>query len=41
MMTVDDWSAEYITAKALATGQPPEEIIHALVHNAIEDSGPH
>jgi hypothetical protein len=38
MMTVDDWSAEYITAKALATGQSPEEIIHALVHSAIEGS---
>jgi hypothetical protein len=38
MMAVDDWSAEYITAKALATGQSPEEIIHALVYNAIETS---
>jgi hypothetical protein len=38
MMTVDDWSAEYITTKALATGQSQEEIIHALVHNAIDDS---
>jgi hypothetical protein len=35
---VDDWSAEYITAKALATGQSPEEIIHALVYHAIETS---
>jgi hypothetical protein len=38
MMAVDDWSAEYITAKALDTGQSPEEIIHALVHNALESS---
>ena len=33
MMAVDDFSAEYITAKALATRQTPEEIIHALVHS--------
>jgi hypothetical protein len=33
MMAVDDFSAEYITAKALATQQTPEEIIHALVSN--------
>jgi hypothetical protein len=38
MMAVDDWSAEYITGKALATGQSPEEIIHDLVYNAIETS---
>ena len=31
MMVVDDFSAEYITSKALATRQTPEEIIHALV----------
>ena len=31
MITVDDFSAEYITSKALATRQTPEEIIHALV----------
>jgi hypothetical protein len=34
-MTVDDFSAEYITGKALATRQTPEEIIHALVANDI------
>jgi glycosyltransferase A (GT-A) superfamily protein (DUF2064 family) len=33
MLAVDDFSAEYITAKALATRQTPEEIIHALVSN--------
>jgi hypothetical protein len=32
---VDDFSAEYITGKALATRQTPEEIIHALVANDI------
>ena len=33
MMAVDDFSAEYITAKALATRQTVEEVIHALVSN--------
>jgi hypothetical protein len=33
MIAVDDFSAEYITAKALATRQTPEAIIHALVRN--------
>jgi len=31
MISVDDFSAEYITSKALATRKTPEEIIHALV----------
>ena len=31
MLTVDDFSAEYITSKALATRQTPEEIIHEMV----------
>lgn len=31
MILVDDFSAEYITSKALATRQTPEEIIHELV----------
>jgi hypothetical protein len=31
-VTVDDFSADYISAKALATRQTPEEIIHALVN---------
>jgi hypothetical protein len=31
MIPVDDFSAEYITSKALATRQTPEEIIHELV----------
>jgi hypothetical protein len=35
MVTVDDFSADYITAKALATRQTPEEIIHSLVANEI------
>jgi hypothetical protein len=35
MMMVDDFSAEYITAKALATRQTPEEIIHELITREI------
>ena len=35
MLPVDDSSAEYITAKALATRQTPEEIIAALVRKEI------
>ena len=35
MMVVDDFSAEYITSKALATRQTPEEIIHEMVGNEI------
>jgi hypothetical protein len=31
ILTVDDFSAEYITSKALATRQTPEEIIHEMV----------
>ena len=31
MILVDDFSAEYITSKALATRKTPEEIIHAFV----------
>jgi len=31
MLTVDNFSAEYITSKALATRQTPEEIIHEMV----------
>jgi hypothetical protein len=33
MMIVDDFSAEYITSKALATRQTPEEIIHEMIGN--------
>jgi len=33
MMVVDDFSAEYITSKALATRQTTEEIIHEIVAN--------
>ena len=35
MLAVDDFSAEYLTSKALATRQTPEEIIHALVSKEI------
>jgi hypothetical protein len=35
MMAVDDFSAEYILSKALATRQTPEEIIHSLVNHEI------
>ena len=31
MIAVDDFSAEYITSKALATRQTTDEIIHELV----------
>jgi hypothetical protein len=30
-VTIDDFSADFITAKALATRQTPEEVIHALI----------
>jgi hypothetical protein len=33
MVAIDDLSAEYITAKALATRRTPEEIIHTMVTN--------
>jgi hypothetical protein len=35
MIPVDDFSAEYITSKALATHQTPEEIIHELVNKEL------
>jgi hypothetical protein len=35
MIVVDDFSAEYITSKALATRQTPDEIIHELVNKEI------
>jgi hypothetical protein len=31
MVHIDDFSANYITSKALATRQTPEEIIHEMV----------
>jgi hypothetical protein len=37
-ITVDDFSADYITGKALATRRTLEEIIHALVTNDIAAS---
>jgi hypothetical protein len=30
-VTIDDFSADYITARALAARQTPEEVIHTLV----------
>jgi hypothetical protein len=38
MMLVDDFSAEYITSKALATRQTPDEIIHEMVSKEITAS---
>jgi hypothetical protein len=35
MIPVDDFSVEYITAKALATRQTPEEIIAALIRKEL------
>ena len=35
MVAVDDFSAEYIISKALATRQTPEEIIHELISKEI------
>ena len=35
MMVVDDFSAEYIIAKAQATRQTTEEIIHTLIDTEI------
>ena len=35
MIMLDDFSADYITSKALATRQTPEEIIHALITEEI------
>ena len=38
MMAVDDFSAEYITSKALATRHTPDEIIHELITKEIANS---
>jgi hypothetical protein len=35
MVHIDDFSAEYITSKALATKRTPAEIIHELVGNEL------
>jgi len=35
MLVVDDFSAEYIITKALATRQTAEEVIHSLVDQEI------
>jgi len=35
MLSVDNFSAEYITAKALATRQTPDEIIHELINKEL------
>jgi hypothetical protein len=34
-VTIDDFSADFITARALATRKTPEEVIHALVAQEI------
>jgi len=34
-LTVDDFSAEYITSKALATRQTPEEVIHEMINREL------
>jgi hypothetical protein len=34
-VTIDEFSADFITARALATRQTPEEVIHALVAQEI------
>ena len=38
MITVDNFSAEYISSKALATRQTPEEIIHELITRELTTS---
>jgi len=38
MLTVDAFSADYITSKALATRQTPEEIIHELVARELAEA---
>ncbi|MCL2831680.1 MAG: hypothetical protein FWD78_00785 [Treponema sp.] len=38
MIMLDDFSAEYITSKALATRQTPEEVIHELISNELTAS---
>ena len=35
MVSVDDFSAEYIISKALATRQTPEQIVHELVQKEL------
>jgi len=35
MVHVDDFSAEYITSKALATRKTPAEIVHELVNKEL------
>jgi len=35
MLSVDNFSAEYITSKALATRQTPDEIIHELINKEL------
>ena len=37
-ITVDDFSADYITSKALATRQTPEEIIHKMVTRELAEA---
>ena len=35
MVSIDDFTAEYITSKALATRQTPEQIVHELVQKEL------
>ena len=35
MINVDDFTAEYITSKALATRQTPEQIVYELVQKEL------
>jgi len=35
MISIDDFTAEYITSKALATRQTPEQIVHELVQKEL------
>jgi hypothetical protein len=37
-VTVDDFSADFITARALATRQTPEEVIHSLVARELAEA---
>ena len=35
MVSVDEFTAEYITSKALATRQTPEQIVHEMVQKEL------
>ena len=38
MISVDNYSAEYITSKALATRHTPEEIIHEMITRELAEA---